>query len=49
MLRFFQQIAKAIVRVFAPAESDLQKVGFQPITDDIYKRDGSTCYASDLE
>ncbi len=49
MLTLFSQIARAIARVFAPSDSDLVAVGFQPITDDIYRRGHSACYASDLE
>jgi hypothetical protein len=49
MFRFFSQVARAVAKIFAPMESDLVAVGFQPITDDIFKQDGAACYASDLE
>lgn len=47
--QFFTQMAKSAARVFSPAQSDLTPVGFQPITDDVYRCHGSTCYASDLD
>jgi len=50
MVRFFSDMAKAVAGVFTPAQSsDLLTVGFQPITDDVYRCEGSACYASDLD
>ncbi len=49
MMRFFSQVARAIARAFTPEASDLVAVGFQPITSDVYRCNGSTCYASDME
>lgn len=49
MFSFFSKIARAVIRVFTPTKSDLVEVGYQPITDDIYRINGSACYASDLD
>ncbi len=49
MFQFISQMARAVARIFAPATSDLVPVGFQPITDDTYKYEGSACYVSNLE
>ncbi|MFS8800909.1 MULTISPECIES: hypothetical protein [unclassified Synechococcus] len=49
MFTFLSKIARAIIRIFAPAKSDLVEVGYQPITDDIYRINGSACHFSDLE
>lgn len=50
MVRFFSDMAKAVASLFAPAGvSGLVAVGYQPITDDIYRCSGSACYASDLD
>ncbi len=49
MVRFFSDMAKAVAGLFSPAEEDLLHVGFQPITDDVYRVEGSACYASDLD
>lgn len=50
MVRFFSDMAKAVAGLFTPAESsELLTVGFQPITDDVYRCEGSACYASDLD
>ncbi|MFS8868277.1 hypothetical protein [Synechococcus sp. H70.2] len=48
MFAFLAKIARAVIRVFTPAKSDLVEVGYQPITDDIYRGKGSARYASDL-
>ncbi|MEN9242451.1 MAG: hypothetical protein Q6K55_09165 [Thermostichus sp. DG02_3_bins_51] len=49
MFAFLSKIARATVRIFTPAKSDLVEVGYQPITDDIYRIDGAACHVSDLE
>ncbi len=48
MFAFLAKIARAVIRVFTPAKSDLVEVGYQPITDDIYRGKGAARYASDL-
>lgn len=49
MLGFVSQLAKAVARVFAPATPGWVPVGYQPITDDVYRPRGSACYASELD
>jgi hypothetical protein len=49
MFTFLSKIARAIIRIFAPANSDLVEVGYQPITDDIYRIFCSACHFSVLE
>lgn len=49
MVRFFSDMARAVAGLFAPADSDLMAVGFQPITDDVYRREGSAYNDSDLD
>jgi hypothetical protein len=48
MLAFLSKIARAVIRVFTPAKSDLVEVGYQPITDDVYRAKGSARYAGEL-
>jgi hypothetical protein len=50
MQRFLNQMARSIVNIFSPRESEVVPiVGFQPITDDIYRCRGSACYTSELD
>jgi hypothetical protein len=48
MFTFLSKIARAVIRVFTPAKSDLVEVGYQPITDDIYHGKRSARYAGEL-
>ncbi len=50
MRRFFLQLSRAIAKIFSPGSPEIMPdVGFQPISDDVYRHKGSTCYASDLD